>query len=496
MKYFVINNKKDLKKIINFLIIKDGLPMIQRRLDIFSEFDNSRIEILNNEVNYRKNGRLKKVFIINKNLKYFFSMIDNGKDYFINDIEILKFKNYIIMFDTYHGNILSSDDIKLCEEIKNKFNIDYYDNISEHRMIRKPKGEKLFDKIGNLNIKIKEYAKKTGLDIRSLSSSLKMRLSNIGNDYTYMEKYFKLVTGYDLLTANSTYKKKFQIENISIIIPVYNENVTYTLLGIEGQNLSLEEKKKIQVIIVNDGSKNNVLEEVNIIKDKLNYEVQIITLDKNMGLSNARNVGFAMAKYEHILFLDSDIIISKNYIYDISIRLQLLPNALFICMRKNIQKDSKILDEHNLLNGIDECFDFDDSRIITRGKDYHIGCDKIYYNEEISILDDTNYFKELGYGTQIEIYNISTIVTGHNIALNKSLIKCSQPFSTKFKGWGLEDAYFASQLVSYGNFVIPVLSSCVYHIDHPPRSGSNKKKIEEAKKNYEVYNELLNQIWR
>lgn len=496
MKYFILNKNKEFKQIMKYLIEKEGLPKIQRRLDIFSNYDNSRIEILNNEVTYRKDDRLRKIYIHNKNLKYFFKMFDNEKGYCISDIAILNFKNCSVMFNTYHGTIISMDDISLCEEIEEGFNIPHYDRISDHPMIRKPKPEKLFDGAGNLNSKIKDYAHKTGLDIRSLSSSLKVRVSNVGNDYSYLEKYYKDISGHDLLSTNLNYKKKYKIANISIIIPVYNQDVTYTLLAIQGQNISKEEKKKIQVIIIDDGSKNNVIEEINSVKDLLDYELQIISLGQNMGLSNARNVGLAVAKYEHILLLDSDILISRNYIYDISVRLQLIPNALFICMRKNITRDSELLDKKVLLSGVQECFDFDDSRVITKGKDYHIGCDKVYVDEEISILDDTNYFKELGYGSQIGIYNIATVVTGHNIALNRSLIRSNQPFSNKFKGWGMEDAYFASKLVADGCFVIPVLSSCVYHIDHPPRSGSNEKKIEEAMRNHEIYNELLNQVWK
>ena len=254
--------------------------------------------------------------------------------------------------------------------------------------------------------------------------------------------------------------------------------------------------KKIQVIIINDGSENNVVEEISTVRDKLDYDLDVVNLEHNMGLSNARNIGYAISKYDQILFMDSDIVLSKNYIYDMSVRLQLVPNAVFICMRKNIDKTSPILSEESLLNGVDECFDLDDSRIVTKGKNYHIGCDSSYINEEISILDDTDNFKELGYGSQIGIYNISTVVTGHNIAVNKQLIKSAQPFNSSFKGWGMEDAYFASKLVAEGCFVIPVLSSCVYHIDHPPRSGSAEKKQEEAFKNYTLYNELLNQGWR
>lgn len=113
MKYFILNKNNKLKKIIQYLIEKENLPKIQRRLNIFSEDDNYRIEIVNNEVSYRKKLRLKRVFVINKNLKYFLKMFDNENKYFINDITILEFKTSLIMFDTYHGTIISMEDIHL-----------------------------------------------------------------------------------------------------------------------------------------------------------------------------------------------------------------------------------------------------------------------------------------------------------------------------------------------------------------------------------------------
>lgn len=495
MKYLILNNKSEIKSIINYLIDKECLPKIQRRLNIFAEYDTFQIEILNNKISYRKNNRQKTIFLKNKNLKYFFKILDNTKKYYINDISILKFENCSILFDTYHGTMVSTENEKLCHELESKFNLMYFDNINNHKFIISPKPEYLFDKIGNLNTKIKNYGIKTGLDIRSTSTSLKLRISNMSNDYSYLEYYYKYITNHNLLSTVSYRKKKYSIMNMSIIIPVYNQNVMYSLLSIQGQNLSKEEKKKLQVIIINDGSKNNVIEDINKIRNKLDFELQIISFENNMGLSNARNVGYAVSKYGQVLFMDSDIILSKNYIYDMNIRIQMIPNAIFTCMRKNIENDSSILEINNLLSGIDACTDFDDSRVITKGKEYHIGCDKSYINEEFSILDDTDYFKELSFGSQIGIYNISTVVAGHNIALNKSLIKSSTPFSSKFKGWGLEDAYFSAKLISDGCYVIPVLSSCVYHINHPPRSGSQEQKTKEAMINYEIYNDLLNQLW-
>ncbi len=495
MKYLILNNKRKIKSIINYLIDRDSLPKIKRRLNVFSEDDTFRVEIVNNKISYRKDNRQKTIYIKNKNIKYFFKILDNTKRYYINDISILDFNNCSILFDTYHGTIISFKDEQFCKEIQNKFNLIKYDNINDHKPIISPKPEYLFDEIGNLNLKIKTYGIKTGLDIRSSSTSLKLRLSNISNDYSYIENYYKYITNNSLLTSKPCLRKKYNIMNISIIIPVYNQNVIYSLLSIQGQKLTKEEKQKIQVIIIDDGSTNNVIEEINEIRDKLDFELQIISFEKNMGLSNARNVGYAVSKYENVIFMDSDIILSKNYIYDMSVRIQMIPNAIFICMRKNIDKDSDILKIANLLSGVDTCTDFDDSRVNTKIKEYHIGCDKSYINEEFSILDDTNYFKDLSFGSQIGIYNISTVVTGHNMALNKSLIKSATPFSSKFKGWGMEDAYFASKLIAEGCYVIPVLSSCVYHINHLPRSGSQKQKNKEALNNYNIYNELLNDIW-
>ena len=86
MKYFAINNKREMKIITNYLITKFSLPKIQRRLNIYAEDDKFQIEILDNKISYRQKDREKKIYIKNKNLKYFFKTLDNTKKYFINDI--------------------------------------------------------------------------------------------------------------------------------------------------------------------------------------------------------------------------------------------------------------------------------------------------------------------------------------------------------------------------------------------------------------------------
>lgn len=495
--YFILKNKKDTENIVDFLVKEYSFPKIGRRLNMYASRDcEITVEILNNNIRYREQNDGKFVTVKNKNLKYLFMYLSKKwNEYIINDIELLEFEHATLLFDTFHGNLLTVTDENLIETLKDKFSFETYEKISDHKQLFINKPEPLFDKMGNLNIKIKTYATKTALDIRSSSPSIKLRLANLSNDYSHIEKHFLTITKNELLSTKTKVNFIEKFDNISIIIPCYNCNVIPTLLSIQGQNISCENKKKIQVILVDDGSSNSVLEDIKDYRQMLDYELNVITLDKNMGLSNARNAGISLAKHNLLLFIDSDIVLSKNYLYDINMRLQIVPNAIFVAMRKNIDKDSNILLQDNLLKGVNSSFDLDDSRVTTKRKDYHIGWEKAYKDDTISILDDTNSFKQLGFGTKVGIYDLPTIVTGHNVAINRNLIKKYPAFSTKFRGWGLEDSYFASLVIAGGAFVIPVLSSCVYHINHEPRSGSIEQKKLEAQINYDIYNQMIDERW-
>lgn len=497
MKYIIIENKNDLKEIKDILVGKIGLPSIQRRINFYSVNDDLQVEIVNNRISFRESNQNKFTYVKNKNVKHFLKLIHSKypDGFYINDIVMLDFRKARILFDTFHGDLLTTDDEELLDVISKKFKLRIYENINEHKKISMIQKEFLFDELGNLNPKIRKYSANTGIDIRSVSASIRVRMSNLSNDYSFIEDYYKFVTNTDLLSIKSNTNGMAKFENMSVIIPAYNQSVIATLLSIQGQNLSKEEKQKIQVIVVNDGSKLPVFDGLENVRKQLDFELNVINFENNMGISNARNVGLVVAKYDLLLFMDSDIILSKDYMRDINIRLQIVPNAIFVAMRKNIDKTSPILVKSNLLKGIEHSFDLDDSRVITTSKEYHIGWDKIFMGEKIAVLDDTNYFKELGFGAKVGIYSLATVVTGHNMAVNRSIITKYPVFSNRFRGWGMEDAYFASSLISKGCFVIPILSSCVYHINHPPRSGSMEQKAKEAKANYELYNQMLDEEW-
>ena len=93
------------------------------------------------------------------------------------------------------------------------------------------------------------------------------------------------------------------MKKISIIIPIYNveKYIRSCLESLFQQDL---DESDFEVILINDGSKDNSMERIS---DIIKAHQNIITINqKNKGLSIARNIGLKKASGEYILFVDSD----------------------------------------------------------------------------------------------------------------------------------------------------------------------------------------------
>ena len=92
---------------------------------------------------------------------------------------------------------------------------------------------------------------------------------------------------------------------ITVIIPMFNsENTIKTCID---SVLHQTYKGKAEVIVVNDGSKDNskaIVEEI-IKNNNSDIEIQLINKE-NGGVSSARNKGLALAKGQYIALIDSD----------------------------------------------------------------------------------------------------------------------------------------------------------------------------------------------
>ncbi|MFI3330568.1 MAG: glycosyltransferase [Rikenellaceae bacterium] len=95
---------------------------------------------------------------------------------------------------------------------------------------------------------------------------------------------------------------------ISIIIPVYNgEKFLSTCLD----SLLAQSLKDIEIICVNDGSKDNSLK---VLQEYERKDSRVRAIDQqNKGAGGARNTGMDLASGEFILFIDSDDKVDNDY---------------------------------------------------------------------------------------------------------------------------------------------------------------------------------------
>lgn len=120
---------------------------------------------------------------------------------------------------------------------------------------------------------------------------------------------------------------------ISIIIPVYNGE-KYIKRCV--QSALNQEKIDFEIIIVNDGSKDNTLK---VLKKFEKFEnIKIIDIP-NGGVSNARNIGIENSNGEYIGFLDCDDTIPKDYYYKLYQALKINNADIVICGMKKIFND-------------------------------------------------------------------------------------------------------------------------------------------------------------
>ncbi len=96
---------------------------------------------------------------------------------------------------------------------------------------------------------------------------------------------------------------------LSIVVPVYNveKHIAGCIQSLLNQDLNANE---YEIIVVNDGSKDNSIEIVE--KFKLKHSNISVLNKKNGGVGSARNFGLDVAKGKYVYFIDPDDYLANN----------------------------------------------------------------------------------------------------------------------------------------------------------------------------------------
>lgn len=504
--------------LINILTKEYSLPVIREVLVVYSTDNKYTFEFCfhNNQAFFKffkNNNNNNDEGDLYKNDRQYISL-DAGKlDYFLKMISVFGFNdikiNHSIRFEFYkenemcfaiHKNTLIGDIFyifsdtsstksigRFCKKLITKSLID--DVIKD----KKIKNQKIFSDLGIINSQISDFANKYGMNIFSSPSSISLKLGAKSNDYSLLQDQFHQIFNRDLCNDLVADIDEERLGNVSVIIPSWNSerSITDVLLAIQSQNLSRNFIKNIEVIIVDDGSDNNLYEALNRNKSTYIFELKIIRSEKNSGLSSARNLGLYASKNDKLIFIDSDILLTENYIREHLIRMNVIPNAIFFSLKKNIDINDMCI--KNIRKGLKCPLKYNDKRLKRSFVSNSDWVNEVESDGDFEILNETNNLKFLGNGRLLNGFDLPSAVVGHNFSIKKEHLLKIGGFSNEFNGWGLEDCYMGAKIIASGNFVIPVLSVGVYHINHTPRSGSKELQQQEYKKNISKYKKLINQ---
>lgn len=94
---------------------------------------------------------------------------------------------------------------------------------------------------------------------------------------------------------------------ITVLIPVYNEEKNVNILYNEILDILKNLRKDFEIIFIDDGSKDNTLKNLHKIREIDNMHVRLIHFNKNFGKANALSIGFKNSRGNIVITLDGDL---------------------------------------------------------------------------------------------------------------------------------------------------------------------------------------------
>lgn len=194
---------------------------------------------------------------------------------------------------------------------------------------------------------------------------------------------------------------------VTIVVPVYNAEkfLDACLESIVHQNY-----QNIEIILINDGSKDNSL---TIMKSWKQNDRRIVLLDQdNHGVSYTRNRAICMAKGDFITFIDADDVISPDFIQTLLHSMISTQSDCAVCNIKSFVTGQPIL----FSDGQNEIHSSEESRNLLFGLFHGFMANKMYklsiirsndikLNPQIAISEDLLFnFEYMQYANKI-VYN-------------------------------------------------------------------------------------------
>ncbi|BDU58225.1 hypothetical protein LMORI2_12070 [Limnohabitans sp. MORI2] len=264
-------------------------------------------------------------------------------------------------------------------------------------------------------------------------------------------------------------------KKISIIIPAYEriELLRKTLASIECQSYP---KELIEVVIVDDGSIVDNFENVfNEFSKKLT--LYLTRQERNgYGLTRARNLGARVSSGEILLFLDSDLILPRNYVASFMYYHHVSDVISVLGVRKFINSETITVEDIRSLN-----FNFDNIEKCQSANPHHKNVNDVDGNSidwRLSEFDKNNWL--------LDAKNPFRFFGGGHASVSRARFFSIGGYDESFNEWGNEDQEFAYRLWSAGQKFIPLKDIFDYHQEEPSKLDDQAYKLTDNKKTNEM----------
>lgn len=198
----------------------------------------------------------------------------------------------------------------------------------------------------------------------------------------------------------------------SIIIPVYNKanTIVQALDSVFSQTF-----KDFEVIVVNDGSTDNVLE----VLKSYNNPVKVIT-QRNGGVSVARNKGIENANGDYLCFLDADDLWYPNHLETICDMMLAYPDEKFFGTCHSCSfPDGKVVDCNRRISSLDDVLLVKDLIAFINQYGGVVNTNGICVSRDILIIEDIKFEPGEKLGEDVDVWY--RVALKHSIVISKNV---------------------------------------------------------------------------
>jgi glycosyltransferase involved in cell wall biosynthesis len=302
--------------------------------------------------------------------------------------------------------------------------------------------------------------------------------------------------------VNNSVNEDWVPHSLTVVIPYYETGEIFdTALKHLYAAINYVKQKtlcewKFEVIVIDDGSKNK--KACDFLSDDYK-NLNIILLEQNSGRVIARNAGLNVAKYAKCLFMDSDVLIAKEFLFfNLLVHSFSSQKVITVGFFQFIDDFSKILKRNRAINCSD--IKLNDYRIDCTYGETWIGCedDKKSIGNKYKILEETDYFRKWPKKGFFGPWFLTNMVLGGFFIVDTKDSKKCHGFDLSFKGYGFTETSLPTKLIAgFDHFLVPVhIGGCI-HIDDYEVNVSRKEKDKIFWEKHDFYfNNYLKLNWQ